>query len=499
MASFYERSQSLVVGRWSLIQNHRNTSVISMKHQARIANEMILQKRIEKEGNDAMVEFSLIVGEEEERIQQVADQERERIIQVMRTNGAIHTCPLCLEETSPIRTLEENIEGKLHTMVCCGTSICNNCIDKSMDFMFGKSGKDPTNARCYSCREPTRSATYWAKAIMPNDKRHWLLNALAKDYITGTNGLKKNTKKAIELYQRAAELGNTSSQATLSEYYFLGLFVPKCYQKAKYYAEKAADQGEVHSQFILADLIKADDSSRNTTLPRTGVLLFDIFTYLYTIFRYLYAKIYIKEEDTCSGKYSNNEEEFFRLYTLAAFQGSPQGRFALAMYYHERYDLRRKIGDDKDSRRNMLLLTIYWCGKTAEVEGNDPKGSRSLAAMALTLNLAMAQVWHPPYKNSLDPNPGYSHIPFITWALAKGGTYTDFFSHGRPFDYYWKRECANCGSREKEHLKACARCKSFHYCSKKCQVEHWKAGHKVDCNGHWIEKFFPAIRNVKEN
>ena len=117
-----------------------------------------------------MVEFSLIIEDEEERIQQVAHKERERIMQNMRKNGTFHTCPVCLEETSPIRTLEENIEGKLHIMVCCGASICNNCADKSMDFMFGNSRNDRTNARCFNCREPTRSATYWAKDIMPNDK-----------------------------------------------------------------------------------------------------------------------------------------------------------------------------------------------------------------------------------------------------------------------------------------------------------------------------------------
>jgi hypothetical protein len=30
-------------------------------------------------------------------------------------------------------------------------------------------------------------------------------------------------------------------------------------------------------------------------------------------------------------------------------------------------------------------------------------------------------------------------------------------------------------------------------------VEHWKAGHKVDCNkGHWIEEFFPDIIKTQE-
>ena len=88
--------------------------------------------------------------------------------------------------------------------------------------------------------------------------------------------------------------------------------------------------------------------------------------------------------------------------------------------------------------------------------------------------------------------PGYSHIPFCTWALAKGGSYSKQNRWSNP----WKSQCANCNkaSQEDKQFKACARCKAFHYCSKKCQVKHWKDGHKVDCKGHWIEEFFPNLR-----
>ncbi|GMI49155.1 hypothetical protein TrCOL_g7718 [Triparma columacea] len=38
--------------------------------------------------------------------------------------------------------------------------------------------------------------------------------------------------------------------------------------------------------------------------------------------------------------------------------------------------------------------------------------------------------------------------------------------------------CANCGSFGK---KKCSRCKGPSYCSKACQVQHWKASHKAEC------------------
>jgi hypothetical protein len=294
------------------------------------------------------------------------------------------------------------------------------------------------------------SAIFWDKAIKPNDTRHWLLSNQAHCYINGTDGIKKDTKKAIQLFKRAAELGGRNAQIELTKLYYTGHVVTKCLQKARYYAEKAVDHGSREAQFILAQLIENSDS--------------------------------------------NSEEEVFRLYTLAAFQGCKHGRMNLGIYYQSRWAEAR--GDGEGIRKNALLA-IYWFGKAAEVEVKTPEqGCQSLVIMAIILNAVM-QVWHPRSNFIDDPLPGYSHIPFVTWALAKGVRYKDRFPTG-PFDNAWKRKCASCGCREKEQLKTCSRCKAFYYCSKKCQMEHWKAGHKVDCKGHWIEKFFPAIRKTQD-
>ena len=39
--------------------------------------------------------------------------------------------------------------------------------------------------------------------------------------------------------------------------------------------------------------------------------------------------------------------------------------------------------------------------------------------------------------------------------------------------------CAGCGSNAAPHV--CSRCQQVHYCSRKCQVSHWRAGHKRAC------------------
>jgi hypothetical protein len=159
-----------------------------------------------------------------------------------------------------------------------------------------------------------------------------------------------------------------------------------------------------------------------------------------------------------------------------------------------------KIGEE-DCRKNFLL-SLYWFGKSAEVvEGKDPRGCQSLTWMAFHLDVAMRIFWHHRPHSSFDSLPGYSHVPFYNWALTKGGQFTVDVILAKPsINQAWKNVCANCGnkSRGTEKLKHCACCKAFHYCNKKCQVEHWKDGHKVDCKGHWIEEFFPNLRKIHD-
>jgi hypothetical protein len=44
------------------------------------------------------------------------------------------------------------------------------------------------------------------------------------------------------------------------------------------------------------------------------------------------------------------------------------------------------------------------------------------------------------------------------------------------------RRCSYCTSEDlKVELQKCSQCKSVQYCSKKCQVADWNAGHKKEC------------------
>ena len=423
---------------------------------------------VAKESKDGKEEFSRVAEDEKKRVQQVVEKENERILQEMRENGTIQICPICLDEIPAIQNSRERKRREnAMIMMCCGVTHCNNCTGKTIADMYlghGKSRNDRTKPRCYSCREPAQDATYYANTIKPNDKRHWLLHATANCYMVGIHGLKKDIKKAFELFERAADLGNVSALEELALMYFHGHIVAtKCLDKARYYAEKAANQGAPEGQYILASLLLLPDKEN----------------------------------------YERNEEAF-RLFTLAAFQGSAESRLLNGSIYEKRYQV--MITEEGDAWRKNFLLSLYWYAKGAELEvKNNPKREnfQSLAAMAFQLNIAMSLLWHRRDYSNRFPLLGYSHLAFYTWALTKGGKHPSNINLPEPFMMYndaWKNTCANCGnkSRVKQEFKACARCKTCHYCSKKCQVEHWKAGHKVDCKGHWIEEFFPDIRKARE-
>jgi hypothetical protein len=412
-------------------------------------NETEYLQYIGMESNEGRKNFSLIFDDENKRVQQVVKKENQRIMQEMRSNGTIQKCPLCLEEIPPIKSYEELKQGGEMMMRCCGVIHCANCTDKSIEFM---SRKD--NVKCYNCREPLRPSTHWAKTIKPNDQRHWLLRDVADGYMNGTSVLKQNIKKAMQFYKRAADLGNTQAQDQLAFYYFNGYGdsgTTKSLKKAKYYAEKAAYQGAAHSQYILAVLLMETDP----------------------------------------------DEEVFQLLTLAAFQGHQKARFALGDTHEQMFQYMSSVRDA--AWRKELLLGLYWYGKSAEVEKKNPEGRKSLPKVVLHLDLAMTILWHPRDDDNHGPLPGYSHVPFCIWALTKGGQQTPLIYSKSPFDC-WKNRCANCDERseKKNKFKACACCRAFHYCSKRCQVEHWKSGHKVDCKGHWVEEFFPDIRKAQK-
>ena len=136
-----------------------------------------------------------------------------------------------------------------------------------------------------------------------------------------------------------------------------------------------------------------------------------------------------------------------QLLSLSACQGLHSSCLELGHFYLRRSKNCREMSKDKrfvehDVRKD-LLLALYWYGKAAEAEGDeDPKGSSSLV-----LDFVMVHIWYPNINGRTDPLlPGHSHIPFYTWAKAKGGQHAKEFSLSNP----WKSKCATCDQPSSE-------------------------------------------------
>ena len=59
------------------------------------------------------------------------------------------------------------------------------------------------------------------------------------------------------------------------------------------------------------------------------------------------------------------------------------------------------------------------------------------------------------------------------------------------------KTCGQCGRTQEEGEKflVCGRCKVLAYCSKACQKQHWRGGHKVTCQAGLTILF----RNCRQN
>ena len=95
--------------------------------------------------------------------------------------------------------------------------------------------------------------------------------------------------------------------------------------------------------------------------------------------------------------------------------------------------------------------------------------------------------------NSQDQIPGFNAQPAAFFWLRKSHDmgYNDALKKLKERESIGQRYCANCSKEAKtgEKFKQCSKCKAQWYCSKECQVEAWKAGHKKDCKRATILKF----------
>ena len=399
-----------------------------------------------KEAKNAMEKMAQLVEVEKERIAKLAEEGNKQLSPKLIEKEVNVVCPVCLEDIPPILQFEMK-EKEPQMMICCGKFVCMECFTD-----LSKQAKAQTSKKvtCPCCRGNAyfESRDQLGSKASKNQKP-WLLYNLALAYQTGTSGMPFNITKSITLLNKAAEWGDARAQTALANIFYQGIgnILPRPSTSQKW-AERGVEQGEENAQALLAVIVAPHDADRE-----------------------------------------------YDLNSLAAFQGNFQGRFNLGNIYYQRGKREEENCGDKDSILQNYLLSMYWFGKAAEIEHEYKGTCQALVQVVQILHVKVMSEWHESIIINVEPLPGYSHVPFCVWALRKAGTcYPVANTALKSYFDVWNMICANCGSRARDQLKVCARCKALSYCSKECQVAHWKKGHKVDCKKHWVESFFPNIR-----
>ena len=402
--------------------------------------------QIKQEVTDAKLYFDNIIEEEKERLRLIADQENKRVMQLLKQNQEDSQCPLCLEDLPAIFPCEE----MPRIMNCCGVRMCKECGED------WRARQDTSKeVICFSCRRPVTTES--GKKASKNGSNYRKGMALGKKSADLLHSGK--LQKSYDCITKAADLGFVDAypQLVLSYYEgsYHGLAVEKSVEKAKKLAQEGSDRGNEKCNFFLG--------------------------------KFLYDELQ-----------DHSHPETFRLLSLSAYQGFIDAIRTLAYSYYSRAKQSTKF----------LILGIYWNGKMLETTDGYTYTNLNCHFFCELLDFAMKRCWHPRSCFELEPLTGCSHVPFCNWMRYQAGRAAGKALHctgNRLDDVFlhmkysvWMEICANCGNRKMEKLMVCARCKSFSYCSKACQVKHWKAGHKVDCKGHWIEAYFPKIRNPEK-
>ena len=152
-------------------------------------------------------------------------------------------CPICMLLLPPLST------GYTYSS-CCGKIICSGCI-------YAVAIRDMTEQKCAFCRTPPpdtdKEALNQAKKLVEvNDAN--AIHSLGVCYSIGEFGLPQNHAKALELYHRAADLGNAMSYFNIGNLYYNGEGVEQNEEKAIHYWDLAAMGGHVNARHNLGVL-----------------------------------------------------------------------------------------------------------------------------------------------------------------------------------------------------------------------------------------------------
>ena len=136
-------------------------------------------------------------------------------------------------------------------MTCCGKRICSGCVHAPV---YDHQGNEVVEKKCPFCRTPAPTSdeemvTLTLKRIEAEDSN--AMCNLGCDYEEGNYGLPQNYAKAVELWHRAAELGDARACFNIGYAYDMDNGVEVDKKKAAHYYELAAMMGNASARHNL--------------------------------------------------------------------------------------------------------------------------------------------------------------------------------------------------------------------------------------------------------
>ena len=158
-------------------------------------------------------------------------------------------CPICFQRMPSLNT------GYRYN-TCCGKTICSGCFHAPVyDREGNKVDNDKQNA-CAFCRvvapkTDNEMIQRLNKRVEANDAQ--AIYTLGCFYRNGEYGFEQDYTKALEVYHRAAQLGEASAYGNIGAIYDNGQGVEVDQKKASHYYELSAMRGEVIARWNLGN------------------------------------------------------------------------------------------------------------------------------------------------------------------------------------------------------------------------------------------------------
>ena len=152
-------------------------------------------------------------------------------------------CPICFLRLPTLGT------GRGY-MPCCGKRICSGCARAPV---YDDQGNKVDEKKCPFCRSPwptCKEEIEWKKKRMELDDPI-AIGKFGLDYANGQFGFPRDYAKALELFHRAAELGDAKAYNNIGACYDNGYGVEVDGKKARHYYELAAVAGDVTARHNL--------------------------------------------------------------------------------------------------------------------------------------------------------------------------------------------------------------------------------------------------------